>query len=678
MIINDLFILTDLNMHPSADKIICIKNRGKDNMKQRGFRVLMAMFMALCILPFHAREIRAAIPEAPQNLKWATPVKASWDAVANADSYKVSLWDSEHQLVSYATEETSYDFMNDMVTYGSGMYRFIVRGINSEGNGIASQFSEEQFFLKPGEQVLRGAYATIRFPIAGELPSLYVVSEESEYYSAEVTLFNNTTPDWFKEGTPVSPGPRMVEDECFELYGVYFVDISFKAKEGYAFYVNNENVKLNGETGYFLRYSPREIIYRFWFTAQDPENVCMIAFETNCSDTIDPVLTTKGNTIKRPRYPVKENYEFEDWYTDPECTQKFEFFTEITGDMTLYARWIPIATGLYLRTDGYEKKTDGTYRLKETDAFLFFRGAPVPYQLEIGPLCNDIYGADPLKEKPAGGNTYWFGVELTAGELGRPDIFWSNEMIENSDVKAADGIITFEQISRSPDGSAAKLIYKYTGNIPEYAVSLSPSVHGSATVTPSSCEEGTEVTVKAKPDKGYTVNKITYTPKGKKETDITKTGKFKMPAADVTVKVTFKKKTIAMYRMYNPNSGEHFYTAKAGERDFLKTNGWQYEGVGWYAPETSKTPVYRLYNENAGDHHYTMNKKEKDALVKLGWKDEGTGWYSDDDKEVPLYREYNPNMDKCNHNYTTKKAEHDYLIAHGWNDEGIGWYGVKQ
>ncbi|MCR4950196.1 MAG: Ig-like domain-containing protein [Solobacterium sp.] len=132
-----------------------------------------------------------------------------------------------------------------------------------------------------------------------------------------------------------------------------------------------------------------------------------------------------------------------------------------------------------------------------------------------------------------------------------------------------------------------------------------------------------------------------------------------------------------MYRVYNPNSGEHFYTANEKEKDALLDFGWKDEGVGWLAPKISASPVYRLYNQTAGDHHYTMNEKEKDALIKkFGWRDEGIGWYSDDAKAVPLYREYNPNMQKCNHNYTINKEEHNYLISQGWKDEGIGWYGV--
>ena len=134
---------------------------------------------------------------------------------------------------------------------------------------------------------------------------------------------------------------------------------------------------------------------------------------------------------------------------------------------------------------------------------------------------------------------------------------------------------------------------------------------------------------------------------------------------------------VTMYRLYNPNSGEHFYTKDATEQSNLVKAGWSDEGIGWIAPEKSNTPVYRLYNENAGDHHYTLDAKERDNLISVGWKDEGTGWYSDDDKTVPLYREYNPNAVTGTHNYTTDKAEHDGLVKAGWKDEGIGWYATE-
>ena len=145
------------------------------------------------------------------------------------------------------------------------------------------------------------------------------------------------------------------------------------------------------------------------------------------------------------------------------------------------------------------------------------------------------------------------------------------------------------------------------------------------------------------------------------------------PADPATPATTY----VSMYRLYNPNSGEHFYTANAGERDNLVKVGWRYEGVAWNAPKTSDTPVYRLYNPNAGDHHYTTSAAEKDNLVKVGWKYEGIGWYSTATDGQPLYRLYNPNAKAGSHHYTTNAAERDNLKKLGWRDEGIAWYGGK-
>lgn len=155
------------------------------------------------------------------------------------------------------------------------------------------------------------------------------------------------------------------------------------------------------------------------------------------------------------------------------------------------------------------------------------------------------------------------------------------------------------------------------------------------------------------------------------------------PVETVTQTVDKVKETVLpvagqeMYRLYNANTGEHFYTADAAERDDLVALGWEDEGVGWTAPATSDVPVFRLYNPNSGDHHYTTDAAERDNLVLGGWVDEGIGWYSDPNGAVPLYREYNPNQFACNHNYTTDASEHEQLVSMGWVDEGVGWYGVK-
>lgn len=132
----------------------------------------------------------------------------------------------------------------------------------------------------------------------------------------------------------------------------------------------------------------------------------------------------------------------------------------------------------------------------------------------------------------------------------------------------------------------------------------------------------------------------------------------------------------AMYRLYNPNSGEHHYTSDRRERVKLVEYGWKDEGIGWIAPEYGQ-PVYRLYNPNGGDHHYTLDLHEKDALVKFGWKYEGIGWYSSMNQEQPVYRSYNPNADTGSHHFSPLEEEHRYLGQAGWNNEGVAWYALS-
>ena len=147
---------------------------------------------------------------------------------------------------------------------------------------------------------------------------------------------------------------------------------------------------------------------------------------------------------------------------------------------------------------------------------------------------------------------------------------------------------------------------------------------------------------------------------------------------EVTVSSGPVVEAVAMYRLYNPNSGEHFYTADIAERDNLESLGWSYEGIGWIAPSISDTPVYRLYNPNAGEHHYTTDPAERDMLVEAGWNYEDIGWYSDDARTVPVYRQYNPNEFANNHNYTADENERNHLIDLGWRDEGTGWYAIAR
>ena len=140
---------------------------------------------------------------------------------------------------------------------------------------------------------------------------------------------------------------------------------------------------------------------------------------------------------------------------------------------------------------------------------------------------------------------------------------------------------------------------------------------------------------------------------------------------------------ISVFRLYNPNSGEHLYTIKETERDKLSRVGWKYEGIAFNTSPATKTdvkPVYRVYNPNTpqGSHLYTKSLGEANKLVKLGWKWDFYGkacFYSYG--EMPIYRLYNKYDINGNHLLTKSKGEYDKCVRAGWIGEGIQLYAIN-
>lgn len=134
---------------------------------------------------------------------------------------------------------------------------------------------------------------------------------------------------------------------------------------------------------------------------------------------------------------------------------------------------------------------------------------------------------------------------------------------------------------------------------------------------------------------------------------------------------------VIMQRLYNRWTGEHLYTSDAVEKNGLMKLGWTDEGIAWYAPESSSTPVYRLYNPFSGDHHYTTDKDEYKRCAEQGWRQEGVGWYSADAATgEKLYRGYNRYAVVGTHHYTSDWSEMSTMVSHGWDYEGVAWYGI--
>lgn len=219
----------------------------------------------------------------------------------------------------------------------------------------------------------------------------------------------------------------------------------------------------------------------------------------------------------------------------------------------------------------------------------------------------------------------------------------------------------------------------------KYRVNFTSGAHGRLSgdtllyVKENSSMNGEEIP-RVVPDSGYVFDKwenMTNVPpsvvKSWSSEFITKPTEFR---AEFKRKV--EERSLNTYRLYNPNTGEHFYTQSVYERDNLIRVGWKNEGIGWKAP-TSGKPIYRLYNPNAkgGDHYYTMSSYEANSLVKAGWKKDNNGkpvFYSGG--TVKVYVAYNPNAQSGAHNYTISKFEQDSLLKNGWKYGKVAWYAL--
>ena len=66
-----------------------------------------------------------------------------------------------------------------------------------------------------------------------------------------------------------------------------------------------------------------------------------VTFDSNGHGTAPAVQTVEeGENAAKPTDPTDGDYSFQGWYTTAECTTEFRFDTPITGDTTVYAKWV--------------------------------------------------------------------------------------------------------------------------------------------------------------------------------------------------------------------------------------------------------------------------------------------------------------------------------------------------
>jgi hypothetical protein len=122
----------------------------------------------------------------------------------------------------------------------------------------------------------------------------------------------------------------------------------------------------------------------------------------------------------------------------------------------------------------------------------------------------------------------------------------------------------------------------------------------------------------------------------------------------------------AVWRLYNPNSNGHFFTASAIEATQYMGAGWKNDGIVLRNDPTG-TPVYRLWNGKY--HFYTADASERDLYIRAGWKNDGEVFKSAT-SGAPVYRLWSGRS----HIMTADLIEVDRYVNAGWKNDGIVFY----
>ena len=450
--------------------------------------------------------------------------------------------------------------------------------------------------------------------------------------------------------------------------------------------------------------------------AQDAETHTVTFWnETSYDDMTDatPYLVETvehGKTHPRPDDPpARDGYKFEAWYSDKECTQRYNF-RAVKADTDVYAGWTKDPTVTYYlspesKEPFYTVTVDLDLSPDEQRELLNKSAAFEHLDVEI-PEGYEFDGFYTTPDYSGSKFTNFGGVKEDTTlyvKFKQTPVVTYDFQLEGVEDQTVDVYLGDYADPMTYDGNEGNVIagwYTDPGCTEEY--DFTEPVMGDMTlyakwvvarsVTFDDGVDGNEDVVLTVADGEPVREPDDPTREGYEfagwyaDEDCTVAYDFTKPVTgDMTLYAKWDQKSAAMYRLYNPYTGEHFYTSSAFERDSLVSVGWESEGEGWVAPSAG-APVYRLYNPyvEGGDHHYTLSVVERDSLVEAGWEYEGVGWYSASDEDgnaikgaVPIYRQYNPYATTGTHNYTTSEVERDSLVAAGWNDEGIAWYGIR-
>jgi len=109
--------------------------------------------------------------------------------------------------------------------------------------------------------------------------------------------------------------------------------------------MTDEEVKLSKPTmntantkNVAVQYGGKRVVFKVNVAA----GLCRVSFSQNYEGAPEATVLEvgKGSKVERPADPVRDGYEFENWYADADFTETFDFEQDITADADIFAHWL--------------------------------------------------------------------------------------------------------------------------------------------------------------------------------------------------------------------------------------------------------------------------------------------------------------------------------------------------
>jgi len=233
--------------------------------------------------------------------------------------------------------QTKYNFntpvTRDLVLYAKWLNRYTVTFM-SEGSSLSVQTVTEGEYAQEPEEPTKDGYVFGGWHKDAELQEPFNFATEEVI--GDLTLYAKWTEEVVSNYTVGfrTDGGTGIDDQTVRENGLVSRPAN-PVKEHYTFEGWYTNSSFQGDPYNFSTpVTSNFTLYAKWSIEQ-----FTVTFVTSVG-TVNPVQVNYNSAVQEPAVPASEDYAFEAWYTDSSYANLYNFDTPVTGDVTLYAKWV--------------------------------------------------------------------------------------------------------------------------------------------------------------------------------------------------------------------------------------------------------------------------------------------------------------------------------------------------